>query len=117
MNGTIQIQNPHTGVWENVHVNGLPDPAQPVHIHTSGHRGGHGHPLLIVGIILGLVIGLFAAIPKGARGWVVAFILALILWFSWTAHKDQAFAGTEQPVPAHYSDYAPRAELVRLPNK
>lgn len=72
------------------------------------------HPIFIAALLIGLVVGLFVAIPKGARGWVVAAILAMVLWFTWTAKRDQAMTGTVQPVPA---DYAPRAELVRLPNK
>ena len=82
----------------------------------NAFRQHHGHPLVIAGIILGLLLGLFLAIPKGARGWIVALILALILWFNWTAKRDEEMAGSAQPVPAHW-DYAPRAELVRLPSR
>lgn len=71
---------------------------------------------MVAGIIMGLVAGIFLAIPKKIRGWVILLFLTLVagFWFGWAAHRDQAMAGTVNPVPVQY-DYAPRAELVRLP--
>jgi hypothetical protein len=122
MNKMLQVQNPHTGHWENVYVNGLPDPQPAPAPVIQMPRQNNGHPLLILGIVIGAFIGLIACLPPRLRGFVVLGILAGIVWLFWTSNHDQAaaqaYAGTQQPVPMHhYSDYAPRAELVRLPNK
>jgi hypothetical protein len=125
MSKMIQVQNPHTGNWESILVNGLPDP-QPtpppvIRMPQQLPRQHNGHPLLIIGIVIGALIGLIACLPPKLRGFAVLAILAGIIWLFWTGNHDraaaQAYTGTQQPVPAHYSDYAPRAELVRLPNK
>lgn len=78
------------------------------------HR--HAHPLFLAAIILGAIAGIFLAIPRRIRGWVILLILTSLagFWFGWSAHKDEVMAGTVQPVVAR--DYAPRAELVRLPS-
>jgi predicted alpha/beta hydrolase len=83
-------------------------------------RQNSGHPLLIIGIVIGVLFGLIACLPPKLRGFVVLGILAGIVWLFWTSNHDQAAAQAYVAPPAraqHYSDYAPRAELVRLPNK
>jgi hypothetical protein len=125
MNKMLQVQNPHTGRFENLYVTGLPDP-QPAEIKVETMPRSHGsHPLLILGIIIGALFGLIACLPPKIRGWVVLALIASCTWFCWRANHDSAsaYAGTNQPVPAPYvapparAGYAPRAELVKLPSK
>jgi hypothetical protein len=127
MNKMLQVQNLQTGRFENMYVTGLPDP-QPAEIKVEPvPRSHNSHPLLIAGIIIGAFIGLIACLPPKIRGWVVLALIAGCVWLCWRANHDaasaQVYAGTKQPVPGLYvapparADYAPRAELVKLPSK
>jgi hypothetical protein len=127
MNKMLQVQHFQTGRWENLYVTGLPDP-QPAEIKVQTMPRSHsGHPLLIAGLVIGLFIGLIACLPPKIRGWVVLALIAGCVWLCWRANHDaasaQVYAGTKQPVAAPYvapparADYAPRAELVKLPSK
>jgi hypothetical protein len=129
MNTQVWVQNPQTGHAHYEYIT-IPDDAirravpqpQPVQLPTP--RAHNGHPLLIAGLVIGLFVGLIACLPASVRGWVVLAILALGAWGCWTlSHPADNFVFPEAPVEtagtAHpvYSDYAPRAELVKLPSK
>lgn len=107
MNKVLQVQNPHTGQYENVFVSGLPDPVQPQVVQVPSAKQ-NSHPLLIAGVVLGLFVGLIACLPPKIRGWVVLAILVGIVWLCWRANTDAA-----QQVGV--TDAAPRAELVKMP--
>lgn len=92
---------------------------QPVHFPAASRNS---HPLLIAGIVIGLFLGILAILPPKARGVAVLAVIAAVIWFVWTASKDQAqTVGISDPAPraelVKLPDYAPRAELVKLPRK
>jgi hypothetical protein len=126
MNKMLQVQNPHTGCFEPLYVTGLPDP-QPAEIKVETVPRSNGHPLLIAGIVIGVFFGLIACLPPKIRGWVVFALIASCVWLWWRGNQDaasaQVYAGTKYPVAAPYvapparADYAPRAELVKLPDR
>jgi hypothetical protein len=87
--------------------------ANPVRLPAPNH---HSHPVLIAGLVIGLFVGLLACLPASVRGWVVVAILVGIGWVFWSANRQQPFVAPPGDVQV-YSDYAPRAGLVKLPGK
>jgi hypothetical protein len=122
MQTQVFVRNPNRpndpGHFEYITINdsdiqrAVPQP-QPVRLPAPSHN--NHHPILIAGLVIGLFAGLLACLPASIRGWVVLAILAIVGWNLWNlGHKSQEMAGSIHPV---YSDYAPRAELVKLPRK
>lgn len=130
------VQRPgEIGHYENILIDdsAFPKPApqpqpQVIKIPEVKHNS---HPLLIAGVVIGLFVGLIAALPKAIRGWVVLGIIVGIVWFGWRAVSDVvqqeqigAVPGREpayvlpednqQPVPSPTVEVQ-RAELVRMP--
>lgn len=114
LNGNGQTHNVTFGYEEPT----PPEPVQPVRLPSHS-----GHPLLIVGLIIGALFGIIAALPASIRGWVVLAIIGGIIWFGWNVIHDAngpAYTGTDQPVAAAaqtpYS-FDQESDVHLIPNK
>jgi hypothetical protein len=93
---------------------GVPRPwrrEQPVTMPTHGM-----HTAALIAAAVG--IGIFALCPPALRGFLVLVFLGGLIWVGWTVTHPapEPFRMPDEPAAA-YTDYAPRAELVKLPNK